>query len=92
MYIRGQLWRLWVRLSSIEYFGDCLAFVRLQSRYEDQRLDSLASVLSYNCAGIGVRYQGHGAMGVFERAIEGCRVIRRGRQGYRGCQDIQSFG
>ena len=92
MRIRLQLWRLWVRLPSIEYFGDGLASVRCQSRYEDQRLDSLAGVRGYHSAGISVRYQDHGAMGVFERAIEGCRVIRQGRQGYWGCQDIPSFG
>src|SRR5271169_5033950 len=92
MCIRRQLGRLWVRLSSIEHFGDRLALVRRQSRYEDQRLDSLVGVRRYHCAGISVRHQDHGAMGAFERAIEGCHIIRQGRQWYWGCQDIQSFG
>ena len=31
-------------------------------------------------------------MGAFERVIEGCHVIRQGRQWYWSCEDIQSFG
>ena len=64
-----------MRLFAIEYFGDCLAFVRRQSRYEDQRLDSLVGARRYHRASISVRYQDHGPIGAFQGAVERCDVI-----------------
>src|ERR1700758_5596486 len=85
--IRRQLWRPRMRLLSIEHFGDCLAFVRCQDRYKDQRSDSLVCVRGYHC-GRTVPYKHHAAMRAFECAIEGCRVIRQGRQGYWACRNF----
>src|SRR6516162_9786334 len=90
--VRCQLRRLRMRLVAIEHFGDCLAFVRRQGRYEDQRLHSLVGARRYHRAGISVRCQDHGPIGAFQDAVERGSVIQQGGEWYWSCQDIQSFG
>src|SRR6516225_1654767 len=82
MRVRCQLRCLWMRLFAIEYFGDCLAFVRCQGRYEDQRLDPLVGGRRYHRASVSVRSQNHRPIGTFQGAVERCDVIRQGRQRY----------
>ena len=57
MRIWRQLRRLWMRLLAIEHLRNSLAFIRCQSRYVDQRLNSLVGARRYHRAGISVRYK-----------------------------------
>ena len=76
MPVRRQLRCLRMRFFAIEYLADGLAFVRCQSRNEDQGLDPFVSARSYRGPGVGVRHENNRPIGSFQRTFKRSDIIR----------------
>src|SRR5882724_3876729 len=75
--VGSQLRRLRMRLFPIKYLSDGFAFVRRQSRNEDQGLDSFVDTRSYHGPGIGMRRENDRPFGPLQRAFKRSDIIRK---------------
>ena len=67
--------RLRMRLFAIEYFADCLAFVRCKCRNKDERANSFVDARAYHRPRIGMGNKHHRPVGPLQRTFKRGDVI-----------------
>jgi hypothetical protein len=64
-----------MRLFTIEYLANRLAFVGRQGRNENQRLNSFVAAGRYHSPGVGMRNKDHRPIGPLQRALKRSDII-----------------
>ena len=75
MPVRRKLRRLWMRLFTIKYLADCLAFVRCKCRDEDEGANSFVDARAYHGSRVGMRNKDQRPIGPLQRTFKRGDVI-----------------